>query len=103
LQIAYQQASAMIARSELEAEVAMLTRELASITASADRSRDTAARLRDESVGRAQEQNRECQGWGRARSETGRRAWRGAGRSVGWTGARQYSTQQPRRWYAGTI
>ena len=28
LQIAYQQASAMIARSELEAEVAMLTREL---------------------------------------------------------------------------
>jgi hypothetical protein len=39
----------MIARSELEAEVAMLTRELASITASADRSRALAARLKDES------------------------------------------------------
>lgn len=39
----------MIARSELEAEVAMLRRELASITASADRSRDLAARLEDES------------------------------------------------------
>jgi hypothetical protein len=39
----------MIARSELEAEVAMLRRELASITASADRSRELAARLEDES------------------------------------------------------
>ena len=39
----------MIARSELEAEVAMLRRELASITASGDRSRDLAARLEDES------------------------------------------------------
>lgn len=39
----------MIARSELEAEVAMLRRELASINASADRSRDLAARLEDES------------------------------------------------------
>ena len=39
----------MIARSELEAEVAMLWRELASITASADRSHDLTARLEDES------------------------------------------------------
>ena len=37
------------ARQELEAEVAMLTRELASIMALADRSRDLAARLKDES------------------------------------------------------
>ena len=40
----------MIARSELEAEVAMLRRELASITASADRSHELTAPLEDESL-----------------------------------------------------